>query len=241
MVNTTLFKGDCLEVMATLPDNSIDLVLCDPPYGTTRCKWDSVIPLQPMWRQLNRIAKERAAIILCCAQPFTSALVMSNPAAFRYSLVWEKTNATGHLNAGRRPMRAHEDLSVFYKKQPVYNPQMTGGHKRKTATRRPGRSTLVYGAEQGLAYDSVQRMPRSVLKFARDTQTESLHPTQKPVDLMAYMVRTYSNPGDVVLDFTMGSGTTGVACKREGRSFVGIELNDEYFKIAEGRIAEILL
>ena len=241
MTNTTLLRGDCIEVMRELPDDSVDLVLCDPPYGTTRCKWDAVIPFAPMWEQLHRIAKERTAIVMTCVQPFTSALVMSNTKAFRYCLVWEKTNATGHLNARRRPMSAHEDLAVFYRRQCTYNPQVTDGHQRKTSVRQPGRSTDVYGAENGLSYDSTRRMPRSVQTFARDTQKESLHPTQKPVDLMAYLIRTYSDPGDVVLDFTMGSGTTGVACKQEGRSFIGIELDDEYFEIAERRIAGVML
>jgi DNA modification methylase len=230
--------GDCLDRMKEIPDGSVDLVLCDPPYGTTRCKWDAVIPLEPMWEQLHRIAKASAAIVMTCSQPFTSALIMSNAKHFKYSMVWEKTSATGFLNAKRQPLRAHEDVVVFYRQQPTYNPQFTDGHKRKTSTRKSGRSTQCYGAQGESSYDSTRRYPRSVQKFAKDTQKQSLHPTQKPLGLMAYLIRTYTNPGDIVLDFTMGSGTTGVACKQEGRSFIGIEMDETYFEIAKKRIED---
>ena len=242
MATTTLFHGDCLEVMATLPDNSVDLVLADPPYGTTRCKWDAVIPFKPMWEQLHRVAKERAAIVITASQPFTSALVMSNQRHFRYCWVWEKSKPVGHLNAKRRPLTQHEDVAVFCRRGAPYIPQglISGNFKNTRPKKAKGEGGEQYGKQRG-NYENARftNYPTSVLKFSTANKTK--HPTEKPVDLMAYMIRTYTNPGDVVLDFTMGSGTTGVACKQEGRSFIGIELDDEYFEIAERRIAEVML
>lgn len=194
---------------------------------------------QGLWEQYLRVAKENAAIVLTAAQPFTSQLVMSNPDLFRYDLVWEKTHATGHLNAKKMPLRAHESVLVFYRKLPTYNPQKTTGHKRKTATKR-GDKTTVYGGQtfDEVKYDSTDRYPRSVQVFASDKQKTALHPTQKPVDLMRYLIRTYSNEGDMVLDNCMGSGTTGLAAKIEGRSFIGMEMDKKHFDTACSRIAE---
>lgn len=237
MIN--LMLGDCLERMKEIPDGSVDLVLTDPPYGTTACKWDAVIPFEPMWSEVWRVAKALAPVVMTSSQPFTSTLVGSMIKAFKYSLVWHKTEPTGFLNAKRMPLRAHEDINVFYRYSGTYNPQMTHGHPRKVA-RNVDRSTKVsecYGDQSGVtSYDSTSRYPRSVLTFATDKRTSNLHPTQKPVALMEYLIRTYTNEGETVLDFTMGSGTTGVACVNTGRNFIGIERDPGYFEIASKRI-----
>lgn len=232
----TLHLGDCLEVMQRLPDASVDLVLADLPYGTTQCAWDVVIPFDALWEQYLRIAKPEAAIVLCAAQPFASLVVASNPAHYRYEWIWEKGNATGFLNAKKQPLRAHESAQVFYRRQPVYNPQMTSGHQRRTSKRKTVNSEC-YGKALALTeYDSTDRYPRSVQYFSSDKQTSNFHPTQKPVGWMAFLIATYTNPGGVVLDNTMGSGTTGVACMQLGRSFIGIERDVQYFEIAQQRI-----
>jgi DNA modification methylase len=232
-----LLQGDCLEVMRSLPDASVDMVLADLPYGTTQCAWDVIIPFEPLWREYLRIAKPEAAIVLCAAQPFASMVVASNPKHYRYEWIWEKGNATGFLNAKKQPLRAHESAQVFYRQQPVYNPQMSSGHERKTSKRKTVNSEC-YGKALALAeYDSTERYPRSVQFFSSDKQTGSFHPTQKPVAWMAFLISTYTNPGQVVLDNTMGSGTTGVACVQLGRGFIGIEQDAEIFGTAQERIA----
>lgn len=194
-----LIFGDCMQIMPTLPPHSYDLVFTDIPYGTTRAKWDSVLPLDAMWAQFKRIRK--SAVILFGQSPFDKILGFSNIDELKYEWIWEKTHATGHLNAKRAPMKAHENLLVFYKKQPTYNPIMTHGHKRKTAVKR-GDKTEVYGDQtiDALSYDSTSRYPRDVIKFASDKQRSGLHATQKPVDLCEYIIRTYTNPGDTVFD-----------------------------------------
>ena len=237
MIN--LMQGDCLERMREIPDGSVNLVLADPPYGTTACKWDSIIPLEPMWEQLKRVIKPNGAIVMTASQPFTSILVCSNLKMFKESLVWEKTTATGHLNAKKKFMRAHEDICVFYSSLPTYNPQKTKGHNRKVSSAESkvnSKATECYGKHGLTSYDSTERYPRSVIKTSTDKQKSKLHPTQKPVALMEYLIKTYTNEGEAVLDFTMGSGTTGVACVNLNRSFIGIELDEEYFKIAKERI-----
>lgn len=234
-----LILGDCLEKMKDIPDNSIDMVLTDPPYGTTQCKWDSIIPLGLMWEQLKRIIKPNGAIVMTASQPFTSILTCSNLNMFKYSLVWEKTTATGHLNANRMFMRAHEDILVFYNKLPTYNPQKTSGHERKVSTAASKVNCLkseVYGKHGLTSYDSTSRYPRSVIKTSTDKQRSKLHSTQKPVALMEYLIKTYTNEAETVLDFAMGSGTTGVACKNLNREFIGIELDENCFNIAKERI-----
>lgn len=229
-----LLKGDCLELMRDIPDASVDMVLCDLPYGTTQNKWDSIIPFDALWREYLRIC--RGAIVLTAAQPFTSTLVMSQPGLFKYEWVWEKGNATGFLNAKKQPLRAHESVLVFYREQPTYNPQMTHGHERKT-TKRKTVGSECYGEGNALTvYDPTSRYPRSVQRISSDKQKVALHPTQKPVALMEYLIRTYTNGGDTVLDNCMGSGTTGVACMNTGRRFIGIELDAGYFDVASGRI-----
>jgi DNA modification methylase len=232
-----LYCGDCLDILPELPSCSFDMIYADLPYGTTQCPWDSIIDLNRLWPEYMRLIKPHGAIVLHAAQPFTSALVMSNPKWYRYDWVWEKNDATGHLNAKKAPLRAHESLLVFAKQGTSYNPIKTFGHKRKSATKRSC-STPVYGEQtfDSLAYDSTERYPRSVLKGPTDKQHSKLHPTQKPLWLSEYIVKTYTNEGGTVLDNTMGSGTAGVACKTLGRGFVGIEKDAEMFEIARSRI-----
>lgn len=235
-----LLHGDCLSLLPSLPDNSIDMVLADPPYGTTQCKWDSVIDLSAMWRELERVCKPNAAIVMTAAQPFTAQLVCSNIGMFKYEIIWEKGNATGFLNAKKQPLRAHESVLVFYRQQPTYNPQMTSGHARKTSKRKTVNSEC-YGKALALTeYDSTERYPRSVQFFSSDKQRGSYHATQKPVALMEWLLQSFSNPGDVVLDFCMGSGTTGVGCINTGREFIGMEMDAEIFEVAQARISPLL-
>lgn len=230
----TLFNGDCLEVMADAPDESVDLILCDLPYGTTQNKWDSVIPLERMWEAYWRAAKPNAAIVLTAQAPFDKALGASCIKFMKYEWIWSKRSATGHLNSKKQPMKSHENVLVFYRQQPTYNPQMTAG---KPYSAKSGRASSNYGSQVSVVTDNDgARYPRTVLDFDHDRGSR-LHPTQKPVALMEYMVRTYTNPGDVVLDNCMGSGTTGIACKNTGRQFVGIESDEKYFQIAVDRIA----
>lgn len=228
------YLGDCLVEMGKLAPASVDMILCDLPYGTTACKWDSVIPFEPLWAEYRRVTKPNAAIVLTASQPFTSALVMSNPRWFRYQWVWEKPKATGHLDARRKPMKAHEDIAVFYAAYPTYHPQLGEGRPYRN-NHKPGDNGDCYGAVKAYSFSNDgTRFPRSVLRFTHEVKP--VHPTQKPVALMEYLIRTYTNPGDVVMDNTMGSGTTGVACVNTGRSFIGIERDPGYYDIACKRI-----
>lgn len=235
MIN--LMHGKCLDLMKSVPDCSVDMILADLPYGSTQCAWDVIIPFEPLWQEYLRIAKPEAAIVLCAAQPFASMLVASNPKLYRYEWIWEKGNATGFLNAKKQPLRAHESAQVFYRKQPVYNPQMTSGHDRKTSKRKTVNSECYGKAFELTQYDSTERYPRSVQFFSSDKQAGSFHPTQKPVAWMEFLVKTYTNEGQTVMDNAMGSGTTGVACKKNGRKFIGIERDADYFEIARKRIS----
>lgn len=233
-----LIHGDCLEEMKKIPDGSIDLVLTDPPYGTTACKWDTIIPFEPMWEQLKRVTKKNGAIVLFGSQPFTSALVMSNPKMFKYDIVWNKGNTTGFLNAKKIPLRRHEDILVFSESKNgkyVYVPQMRTGKLRKKG-REIDSEERVYGAYKASVSVNDQYYPTSILDMGTVYRAKNVHPTQKPVALMEYLIKTYTNEGETVLDFTMGSGTTGVACKNLNRNFIGIELDKEYFDIAKKRI-----
>lgn len=234
-----LFHGDCLEVMAGLPDASVDMILCDLPYGTTACKWDSVIPFEPLWAQYRRIAKRNAAIVLTATQPFASALVMSNVKAFRHQWVWDRVGkVSGHMNANRAPMRRHEIVLVFGEAAPNYFPVKTDAPFRKASPSKPAES--IYGSTPvKTPWASDKRFPVDVLAIRADDARCRLHPTQKPVALMEYMIRTYTNEGDTVLDNCMGSGTTGVACANTGRRFIGIERDDKYFAIASERIKAV--
>lgn len=228
-----LMQGDCLELMKEIPNQSVDLILCDLPYGTTRNRWDCVIPFEPLWAEYRRIAKPNAAIVLTAAQPFTSTLVMSNPREFKYQWVWQK-EPTGNLNAKRMPMAEHEDVLVFCGGKATYNPQGLKPTLRKRSESDNSR-TSNYGDQKRQAYtQTVTGYPTSILPIGKDRGTE--HPTQKPVALMEYLILTYTNEGDSVLDNCMGSGTTGVACANTGRSFIGIEMDEKYFDIAKNRI-----
>lgn len=238
---TKLIKGDCIKNMKELQPKSIDLILCDLPYGTTRNKWDSIIPLDELWEQYNRIIKDNGVIVLTAQTPFDKVLGASNLKMLRYEWIWEKTSATGHLNAKKMPMKAHENILIFYKKLPTYNPQKTFGHERKVSKavhKINSKDSTNYGDSVNTTYDSTERYPRDVVKFKTDKQKSALHPTQKPVALMEYLIKTYTNEGDLVLDSCMGSGTTGVACVNTNRNFIGIELEDKYFEIAKQRIEE---
>lgn len=224
-----LHQGDCLELMKQLPDGSVDMILCDLPYGTTQNKWDAVIPFDALWREYDRICS--GAVVLTASQPFTSALVMSKADWFRHSWVWEKSAATGHLNAKRMPMKLHEDVLVFSKSAPTYKPQ---GLKPFNKITRRGHNGTNFGTSGAENFQEFTNSPRSIIQFNNDPKP--VHPTQKPVALMEYLIRTYTNEGDVVLDNCMGSGTTGVACMNSDRQFIGMEMNPEYFEIARGRI-----
>jgi site-specific DNA-methyltransferase (adenine-specific) len=234
MSDFNLMQGDCLEMMKQIPDGSVDMVLTDPPYGTTACKWDSVIPFEPMWEQLKRVTKKNGAIVMTASQPFTSALVMSNPEMFAYEWVWVKSKITGVLNAKKMPVRKHEQILVFCetKATGTYNAQ--GLVPKGTITKQGGNSDN-YGARSSDPYvQEWTNWPRDVLEIPSEGKT--VHPTQKPVALMEYLIKTYTNGGETVLDFTMGSGTTGVAAKNLSRNFIGIELDETYFNIAKERI-----
>lgn len=233
-----MMHGDCLDLMHEIEDASVDMILCDLPYETTRNEWDFEVHLPALWKHYKRIC--RGAIVLTAQTPFDKTLGASNLRMLRYEWIWEKGNATGHMNAKKMPMKAHENVLVFYDRLPTYNPQKTFGHPRKVSNqkdRTADRSTN-YGKQKGIdSYDSTERYPRSVIFFSSDKQRSKLHPTQKPVDLMEYFIRTYTNPGDVVLDNCMGSGTTGVACLKTGRQFIGIEKDPGFFSIAQQRLA----
>lgn len=233
-----LMFGDCLKRMKEIPDGSVDLVLTDPPYGTTACKWDSVIDYTLMWAEIKRIIKPNAAVLLFSQTPFDKLLGASNINMLKYEWIWEKTAATGHLNAKKMPMKAHENILVFYSKLPNYYPIKTTGHVRKSSTADRGRlESEVYGSESGVTtYDSTERYPRSVLKFSSDKQKSNLHPTQKPVALLEYLIKTYTQENETVLDFTMGSCSTGVACLNTSRKFLGIEMDAKYYEIACDRL-----
>ena len=229
MVNIELKQGDCLELMKDIPDGSVDLVLTDPPYGTTACKWDSVIPFEPMWEQLNRIIKPNGAICLFGSEPFSSALRMSNIKNFKYDWIWQKSNVMGFLNAKKRPLKETENISVFNSK--VYYPQ--GLEINEKGENRRGKQTEALGKYEPINKSEYKNYPRTILQFKSE---RGCHPTQKPVPLLEYLIRTYTNEGETVLDFTMGSGSTGVACVNTNRNFIGIELDENYFKIAKERI-----
>lgn len=229
-----LYKGDCMEQMANIPDGSVDMVLCDLPYGTTACKWDTVIPFEPMWEQYNRIIKGNGAIVLFGSEPFSTMLRYSNLKMFRYDWVWRKPKGSGFFNAKKMPMKNHEIASVFYKKLPTYNPQMKQGKAYKCKQGYVG-EYLDGGKEGIVTINEGVRYPVSVQDFNMDV---GYHPTQKPVALLEYLISTYTNPGETVLDNCMGSGSTGVACANTGRNFIGIELDEHYFDIAKQRIEQ---
>lgn len=231
-----LFHGDCLVMLRQVPSKSVHLICADLPYGTTQCKWDTLIDLDLLWAELKRIITDNGAIVLFAQTPFDKVLGASNLSMLRYEWIWEKTAATGFLNAKKMPLKAHENVLIFYKKLPTYNAQKTTGHERKTAGRKSVNSEVYGKAVKKTNYDSTERYPRSVQVFKHDKQTKNYHPTQKPEALLEYIIKTYSNVGDVVLDFCMGSGTCGVAAKKLNRFFIGMEKEFKYFNISQLRI-----
>lgn len=234
-----LCQGDCFNIFPNIKNHSVDMILADLPYGTTACKWDSILPLDALWKEYKRILKPNGAVVLTAAHPFTWKLCSSNPDWFKYELIWEKSNGTNPLLVKKQPFRTHENVLVFYQNQPTYNPQMTYGHSNYSGF--DDKTKFIGEVYNGAGEDAKKltskhknntdgsRYPRSVQKFAQD---RSGHPTKKPTDLMAWLIRTYTNPGELVLDNTMGEGTTGVACVREKRKFIGIELDPKYFSTA---------
>ena len=235
--NIKLLQGDCLELMKDIPDKSIDMILCDLPYGTTACKWDVIIPFEPLWKQYNRIIKDNGAVVLFGSQPFTSKLIQSNLKNFRYELIWEKQQGTNPMFAKKGILKKHENICVFYKKQPTYNPQMSYGNKNYSAFSSKNKNIgEIYGdlKSKHRECNDGSRYPTSILRF--NTERTKYHPTQKPLLLCEYLIKTYTNGGDTVLDNCMGSGSTGVACVNTNRNFIGIELDEDYFNIAKERI-----
>ena len=236
--------GDCLEVMKTIKDKSIDAIITDPPYGTTACKWDSIIPLEPMWEQLKRIIKPNGAIVMTASQPFTTTLISSNMKMFRYELIWKKERPTNPMLCKKQPPKYHENICIFYKQQPTFNANKVTRNPKNKRNNKP----RVYKDSTKI---QTEKYSERVLSGSNDLiyasniigipMQRGLHPTQKPVALMEYLINTYTNENEMVLDFTMGSGTTGVACKNLNRNFIGIELDDKYFEIAQKRINETQL
>jgi DNA modification methylase len=240
MIN--LIKGDCLEVMKQIESGSVDAIITDPPYGTTACKWDSVIPFDLMWEQLNRIIKPNGAIVLFGSEPFSSALRMSNIKNYRYDLIWDKIRAAGFLNANRMPLKQHENISLFYKKLPTYNPQkyIDKPYDKTKYNGKDMKENVLGSYVSKSNKNNGDRFPKSILKFSQNwSRQQQIHPTQKPIELMEYLIKTYTNANETVLDFTMGSGSTGVACVNTNRNFIGIEQDDKYFEIAKQRIKSI--
>ena len=246
-MSSTLLHGDCLELMATLPDTSVDLVLTDLPYGVTQNHWDSVIPLERLWEEWLRIAKPDCSFVLFGQGMFTAKLMFSKPDLWKYNLVWDKHLAGDFLNSHHRPLRVHEDIVVFQQGRPPYNPQMAVGQRLHTRKNYPREgveglnSSKNYGkikVQKHLSPGSTEKYPESIVSFQKPHPATAVHPTEKPVNLLRWLIATYSNPGDTVLDCTMGSGSTGVAAVMENRSFVGIELEEKYFDLAERRVEE---
>ena len=237
MSKIDLYNGDCIEVMKNIPSKSVDMILCDLPYGTTKCKWDTVIPFEPLWEQYNRIIKDNGAIVLFGSEPFSSALRMSNIKNFKYDWIWDKVNRyTGYGSCKYAPLKRYEIVSVFYKSKPTYNPQMMQGKPYKKTG---DYSSKIYGTDKVKKHgkNNGERYPFNILQYKGDDKKNGfLHPTQKPIALLEYLIKTYTNEGDVVLDNCMGSGSTGVACVNTNRDFIGIELDKDYFNIAKQRI-----
>ena len=235
----SLIQGDCLELMKKIPEKSVDLILCDLPYGRTQNRWDTVLPYSQLWDRYLRIIKDNGAILLFADGLFMAELMLSNKKMWRYNIVWDKVLTSGFLNANRMPLRSHEEIVVFYNKQPTYNPQKTIGEKNHSKGKLKANQNNNYG-EHGFVDNREElgnmKHPKSIITFSKPHPSVSQHPTQKPVDLLEYLIRTYTNEGDTVLDNCMGSGSTGVACINTNRNFIGMELEEKYFKIAQERI-----
>lgn len=238
-----LYNGDCLEVMKSITDKSIDLILCDLPYGSTHNKWDKCIDFERLWECYNRIIKDNGAIVLFSQQPFTTKLIMSNLKMFRYEWIWEKSQGTGFLNAHKMPLKIHENICVFYKRLPKFNPQMRTGFKKYVRTA-SNKSSDNYNLEQDshTTTSNGERYPIDIIQFASSncsTTDKHCHPTQKPRLLLEYFIKTYTDEGDTVLDNAMGVGSTGVACAVTNRNFIGIELDKNYYNVAKNRIGGV--
>lgn len=240
-MSINVMHGDCLELMKRIPDGSIDMILCDLPFGTTENEWDKVIPFEVLWEQYKRIVKGNGVIVLFAQPPFDKLLACSNLKMFRYEWIWQKTKSSGFMNAKKMPLKSHENLLVFYKKLPTYNPQgiiknvsIKTGRSRKGNSRNYGKT----GCGNPDYIQTVSNYPKDIIEFSNPSNKGHLHPNQKPVALLEYLVKTYTNEGDLVLDNCMGSGSTGVACVNTGRKFIGIELDQRYFEIAKNRIEE---
>ena len=234
-----IYLEDCLEGMKKIDDCSVDCIICDLPYGVTKCHWDCKIPFKPLWEQYLRVIKPNGAILLFCQGMFTAEVIMSQPKYWRYNLVWNKVNTTGFLNASRQPLRQHEDIAVFYKKSPVYNPQMQKSkpHYRNHGASKNGCTNRHYNAFKTTNRElSDCKFPTSIITISKAFRERNDHPTQKPVDLYAYLIRTYTNKGDLILDNCIGCGTAAIAAIREGRHFIGFETCEEYYNIAIDRI-----
>lgn len=241
MPRIELIRGDCLEEMKNIPDKSIGAVICDPPYGTTNCKWDTIIPFEPMWKELKRVIRPRGAIVLFASQPFTSALIMSNPKMFKYEWIWDKVTARGHLVAKKRPMAQHENICVFGDGAVTYNPQMTLKNRPERGSSVETSRTSLIGGTTTKKKEFVIRThsyPKTIQTFGMDKRVG--HPTQKPVALMQYLIKTYTDANETVLDFTAGSFTTAIAALNSERSFIGIENNEDYFQMGKDRVEEHL-
>ena len=234
MSGIQLVQGDCLEKMKEIPDKSIDMILCDLPYGATQNKWDSVIPFEPLWEQYHRVCKPNVAIVLHCQQPFTTQLIISNPKEFKYCWIWYKHYARGFLNAKKRPLKVHEDIAVFYRKQCIYNPQMKKGKLRSKGNSEKQRGC--YGNYNAVRTVNDIYYPQSILNFAGCANSELLHPTQKPVPLLEYLIKTYTNEGETVLDNAAGSMSTVIACINTNRNCIAIEKDEHYFSVGCKRV-----
>lgn len=235
MSNINLYQGDCLEVMKEIKDKSIDMILCDLPYGTTKCKWDVIIPFDKLWEQYNRIIKDNGAILLFGSEPFSSELRLSNKENYKYDWIWDKVKPNGHLVAKYRPMQRTENISVFGNGKLNYYPIMVDRDKPKKS-KEYSRTEIMGGISNSTEKIVNKKYPQNVLIYSNASQKNKLHPTQKPVELLEYLIKTYTNENDLVLDNCMGSGSTGVACKNTNRKFIGIELDEKYFNIAKERI-----
>ena len=241
MENNIIYHGDCIEGMKILPDNSVDMVLTDPPYGTTYNKWDTVVDMDAFWKEIKRVTKKNSAILIFTQMPFTAKVVMSNPKMFRYEWICEKANPTGFLNARRMPMKCHENVLVFYGKLPVYHPIMEHGKPYRSKPKDKNSSN--YNAVKRFCSENTtgMRFPRDVLKVSwRSAFGKTLHPTQKPVSLCEYFIKTYSNKGDIILDPFIGSGTTAVAAVNTERKYIGFEKDDKYFEVAKNRLEKLV-
>lgn len=235
-----IYQMDCLEGMKLIPDKSIDMIFCDLPFGTTQNKWDTIIPFEPLWEQYNRIIKDNGVIALCCVEPFTSLLITSNLKSFKYKIIWEKSKATNFLNAKKQPLRKYEEVTIFYTKSPTYNPQMTKGESYNKGVRKD-QLTGSYGDFKPVEVKSDgMRYPNDVLYFkTAESEGKVIHPTQKPVSLCEYFIKTYSDEGDIIMDNCIGSGSTAVACVLNNRKWIGFETEPKYIELANKRLEQI--